>query len=69
MTGSAGQKRVSTNFFNLLKVPVPPIELQEKFAKIVEKVEELKNIEKKSLIESENLFDSLMQKAFKGELI
>jgi type I restriction enzyme, S subunit len=46
----------------------PPIELQNKFASIVEKVENQKELLNKSLIQMENNFNSLMQKAFKGEL-
>lgn len=68
MTGSAGQKRVPTSFFNILKIPLPPLPLQQKFASIVEKVEKLKEKQKKTLADSEELFNVLMQKAFKGEL-
>jgi len=49
-------------------IPIPPIDLQNQFASIVEKVEELKKQYKASLDELENLFGSLSQKAFKGEL-
>jgi len=69
MTGSAGQKRVPTAFFDVLKVPLPPIELQQKFSKIVEQVEKLKEKQQKSKEKIDEIFDSLMQKAFRGELI
>ena len=45
-----------------------PIELQTPFAKIVEKTESLKTQYQQSLQELENLYGSLSQKAFKGEL-
>jgi type I restriction enzyme S subunit len=51
-----------------LKIKIPPLELQTKFAQIVEKTEALKAQYQQSLQELENLFGSLSQKAFKGEL-
>ena len=54
--------------FEKIEIIKPPIELQNKFAQIVEKVEILKAQFKESLVELENLFGSLSQKAFKGEL-
>lgn len=68
MTGSAGQKRVPPAFFEKYKVIVPPIELQTQFAQIVEKTEALKSQYQQSLQELENLYGSLSQKAFRGEL-
>jgi len=38
------------------------------FAELVQKTEALKEKQKESKQELENLFNSLMQKAFKGEL-
>lgn len=46
----------------------PPIELQNKFANFVEQVDKLKTEMEKSLKELEDNFNSLMQRAFKGEL-
>lgn len=46
-----------------------PIELQNQFAERVTLIEEQKAIAQKSLEKSEELFHSLLQKAFKGELI
>ncbi|BDR82072.1 hypothetical protein K234311028_23180 [Clostridium tetani] len=51
-----------------LEVPLPPIELQNQFADFVNEVDKLKFEMEKSLKELENNFNSLMQKAFKGEL-
>jgi len=42
MSGSAGQKRIQTPFFNKLKVYVPPIEEQEQFAVFVAQVDKSK---------------------------
>ena len=68
MTGSAGQKRVPSDFFINIQVVVPPIELQNQFAYFVTQVDKLKFEMEKSLKELEDNFNSLMQKAFKGEL-
>lgn len=51
-----------------LKIPIPPISLQTQFAQIVEKTEALKTQYQQSLQELENLYGSLSQKAFRGEL-
>lgn len=48
-----------------LKVPVPPIELQNQFANFVKQVDKLKANMENSLKELENNFNSLMQRAFK----
>ncbi|MGU9047950.1 restriction endonuclease subunit S, partial [Clostridium perfringens] len=68
MTGSAGQKRVPTDFLNNVEVVIPPIELQNQFADFAKQVDKLKFELEKSLKELEDNFNSLMQKAFKGEL-
>lgn len=47
---------------------LPPLPLQNQFAAIVEKVESIKAKQAQSLAELENLYASLSQRAFKGEL-
>ncbi|SDM98289.1 type I restriction enzyme, S subunit [Daejeonella rubra] len=58
------------NFTDLksYKLFCPPLDLQNQFAERVKQVEEQKAIAQKSLEKSESLFNSLMQKAFKGGL-
>lgn len=51
-----------------IKIHLPPITLQAQFAQIVEKTEALKTQYQQSLQELENLYGSLSQRAFKGEL-
>jgi len=68
MTGSAGQKRVPTDFLNNVEVVIPPIEFQNKFENFVKQVDKLKFEMEKSLKELEDNFNSLMQRAFNGEL-
>jgi len=50
-------------------IPLPPLSLQNKFASIVKEVEAIKEQQKQSKEEIDNLFNALMQKAFKGELV
>lgn len=47
----------------------PPLELQNQFANIVTQFEEIKNYQSQSKQQIDNLFNTLMQKAFKGELV
>lgn len=49
-------------------VQVPPISLQNQFAQKIDLIEQQKELTKQSLKESEDLFNTLLQKAFKGEL-
>ena len=51
-----------------LNIFVPSLELQNQFADFVKQVDKLKFEMEKSLKELEDNFNSLMQKAFKGEL-
>ncbi|SFU37262.1 type I restriction enzyme, S subunit [Clostridium sp. DSM 8431] len=51
-----------------LEVPIPPINLQNQFADFVQQVDKLKLQIQESLKELEDNFNSLMQRAFKGEL-
>jgi type I restriction enzyme S subunit len=51
-----------------IKMKLPPIELQNKFGVTFEKTETLKTQYQQSLQELENLYGSLSQKAFRGEL-
>ena len=47
-----------------VKIPIPPIELQNKFAQRVEKIEKLSFEIEKSIKEAENLYNSLISKYF-----
>ena len=50
------------------KLPIPPIAMQDKFSKIVQKVEAQKEKNQKVIEQMDNLFNSLMQQAFNGEM-
>lgn len=62
------QPNLNTTIMKNFEVILPPIELQNRFADIVLKIESQKDLLQKSLEELENNFSSLMQQAFKGEL-
>lgn len=51
-----------------LEIPVPPIEMQNTFVEHIQKIETQKEAMATSLKELKNNFNSLMQRAFKGEL-
>ncbi len=52
-----------------IPIIVPPIELQNQFAEKIDLIEQQKELAKQELKESEDLFNCLLQKAFKGELV
>jgi len=64
-----GQPNISQQVIKSIKIPLPPLKLQQTFASIVEHVEKIKEKQKQSLEEIEQLNGVLMQKAFKGELV
>lgn len=51
-----------------LDIPFPPLPLQQKFASIVEQVEKMKESINRTKQNSEELFNSLVSKGFRGEL-
>lgn len=66
--GAVNQANINAQELKSIKISIPPIELQNEFADFVEQVEKLKSQMETSLKELEDNFNSLMQKAFKGEL-
>ena len=69
LTRRAGQPHLNSGQIQSLVVFMPPIELQNKFADFVKRVDKLKFEMENSLKELEDNFNSLMQRVFKGELI
>lgn len=63
------QPNINAQQYGTLKIIRPPIDLQNQFAEIVKKIETLKEKQKQSTEDINTLFDALMQKAFKGELV
>lgn len=64
----AGQPHLNAEQLKEIEFYYPPLSLQKQFAEIVNKTNALKEKQKESERELENLFQSLMQRAFKGEL-
>lgn len=62
-------KSITKTALRDLDILYPPINIQNLFAKRVALIIEQKAIAKKNLAKSEELFNSLLQKAFKGELV
>jgi len=68
MTGSTGRQRVPAEFFHYLKIPLPPLETQQK---IVEKLSAAQEYKKKLLDQKsklQELFESVLNKSLKGQL-
>ncbi len=67
---NSGATRQAFNFEQIkgFNIPLPNIEEQNKFATIVEKVEKQKQKNELVIEQMNNLFNSLSQRAFKGEL-
>ncbi|CAM3426534.1 restriction endonuclease subunit S [Zobellia roscoffensis] len=59
---------INQSNLKLIEVICPPLQLQKAFAKIVDKVNETKELYQNHLNELENLYARLSQDAFKGEL-
>jgi len=68
-TGTSGSMlNISKDKLKKLKVPLPPIELQNQFAERITIIEQQKQQAQASLAKSQALFNSLLQRAFNGEL-
>lgn len=67
--GGAVMQAITKKQLTDLEIIIPPISLQNQFAKRVEAIEAQKALAQQSLEKSEELFNSLLQKAFKGELV
>lgn len=65
---SGTQPNLNTEIMKNFEIIVPPLDLQKKFSAIVEKVEKLRGEKMNAAKQADNLFQSLQQRAFKGEL-
>lgn len=57
-------KEISKKIVEDIKIPVPPLELQEKFAAIVKQIESEKSKIKSAIAETQTLFNALMAEYF-----
>ena len=67
-SAASAQQAIYMKDLKMKNIMLPPIELQNEFSQFVQQVNKLKFEMEQSLTELENNFNSLMQKAFKGEL-
>lgn len=63
-----GQANINAQELQNIKILMPPIELQNRFAKLAQTIEGLKFTFKQSLALFEHNYNSLMQKCFRGEI-
>jgi type I restriction enzyme S subunit len=68
-TNGAATKSITKTAVRDLPILVPPIELQNEFADKIALIEQQKVLAKQELQESEDLFNCLLQQAFKGEMV
>jgi type I restriction enzyme S subunit len=59
---------INAENINNIAIFIPPLPLQQKFARIVEKIETMRQSQNQSKQQIEDLFSTLMQKAFRGEI-
>nr|WP_287735417.1 restriction endonuclease subunit S [Microcystis sp. M113S1] len=62
------QPNLNTTIMKNFEIPVPPIDLQEKFAVVSHYLTDSIKKNSEMFEQSENLFNSLLQRAFRGEL-
>lgn len=65
---TSAQAGLYTGQIKKLKIIVPPLHLQTQFAERINIIETQKAQAKAALQKSEDLFNALLQQAFKGEL-
>ena len=65
----ANIQNINQQILSGIDVPLPSLTMQEHFVQSIQLIEDQKAIAQKSLKKSEDLFNSLLQKAFKGELV
>jgi type I restriction enzyme, S subunit len=64
----SAQKNINLAILRNLDIPIPPIALQQEFARRVEAIAQLKATHRESLAQLDALFASLQHRAFRGEL-
>ena len=64
----ANIQNINQKILSTLNLPVPSIALQNQFASIIEQIEKQKAQTRLELDRAEELYQSLLQRAFKGEL-
>lgn len=68
-SNAATRESITKDQLESFEIIVPPIELQNQFVEKIYLIEKQKDLAKQELKESADLFNCLLQKAFKGELV
>ena len=68
-SNAATRESITKDQLQNFEVICPPFYLQNQFAEKIALIEQQKDLAKKELQESKDLFQALLQKAFKGELV
>mgnify|MGYP001612073811 CR=1 FL=1 len=68
LTGDDARTGLNLTILRRITLPLPPLPLQQKFASIVEQIEKMKDKINQTKQNSEELFNSLVSKGFRGEL-
>jgi type I restriction enzyme S subunit len=63
------KKKITAIEFKAIEIPLPPMQLQNRFAHIIESLARIKKMQLEFSVEANDLFLSLVQKAFGGEPI
>ncbi|ABN57026.1 MULTISPECIES: restriction endonuclease subunit S [Methanoculleus] len=63
------QRNINLKILSDLNVILPPLDLQNRFAKIAQSIQVTRDIQNKSAVEKSSLLNNLMSKAFTGELV
>lgn len=66
--GAVGQANINAQELKSIQVPVPPISLQRTFASRVKEIRELESVQAASRHRVDDLFQSMLHRAFSGEL-
>lgn len=64
-----GMANINAQELQNIKILLPPVKLQNEFAEKIALIEKQKELAKQELQEIKDLFNCLLQKAFKGELV
>lgn len=67
-SGSSAQQAIYLQHLGTLKVPLPPISLQEEYSDYAGKVSKTYRVFSKAVEETSSLMDSLSHRAFRGEI-
>ncbi|PTM59614.1 restriction endonuclease subunit S [Desmospora activa] len=62
------QKNLTLGMIQSFKTPLPPIHLQNQYAKLLMEIQSQKSLKQKQLDKLEENFQSLLQRAYRGEL-